>query len=182
MLWLGTWSSCSFSCGSEELRRNGLEPPPRNLWKRRRSEEKPPATPAGALGGARGSSVLPGTHKSESHPPSGPESRRPEVSESSWSRPRPHSGSQNLDSDTLEHARGPTLSTNPTGWRVTGTPCLAHSTVMHCKHGGIRPCSSNISCNAPGIADSLPGSHILRCRASGSIATRRVQLASFRVK
>jgi hypothetical protein len=34
--------------GSDELRLNDLEPPPRNLGKRRRSDEELPAPPAGS--------------------------------------------------------------------------------------------------------------------------------------
>jgi hypothetical protein len=87
LLSLGTWSSCSLSCGSYERMTEWLNSLPRNLGKRWRSEERP-------AGSARcraralhvGHVSCPGP-ASWSRPPSGPGTRRPEVSESS--RPRP---------------------------------------------------------------------------------------------
>ena len=50
LLSLGTWSSCSLSSGSYELMTECLNSLPRNLGKRGRSEEGPPAPPAAEPG------------------------------------------------------------------------------------------------------------------------------------
>jgi len=50
LLSLGTWSSCSLSGGSYELMTECLNSLPRNLGKRGRSEEGPPAPPAAEPG------------------------------------------------------------------------------------------------------------------------------------
>jgi hypothetical protein len=50
LLSLGTWSSCSLSSGSYELVTECLNSLPRNLGKRGRSEEGPPAPPAAEPG------------------------------------------------------------------------------------------------------------------------------------
>jgi hypothetical protein len=57
--------------GSDELRLNGQNPPPRNLGKRRRGDEELPAPPAGALGFTRESRIFPGAREPESRPRTG---------------------------------------------------------------------------------------------------------------
>jgi hypothetical protein len=123
--------------GSDELRLNGLEAPPRNLGKRRPSDEELPASPAGALGFTRESRIFLGTREPESRPPYGPESRRTEVSESS--RPRPVTLQ-----DTFEHSRGPTRSTTPEPYGLVADqyPLPCSLPVTHCKgrNASMPPC------------------------------------------
>jgi hypothetical protein len=105
--------------GSDELRLNGQNPPPRNLGKRLRSDEELPAPPAGALGFTRESRIFPGAASPIHVPRTGLRADDPKFP----IHHVPDPSRTQIPLSTPEGRPGrPHL--NPTGWWPTSTPAL----------------------------------------------------------
>ncbi len=103
--------------GSDELRLNGLELPPRNLGKRRRSDEELPAPPAGPLGFTHESRIFPGTSELESLPRTGLRADDPKFPSHHVPDPLP-----SRIPLSIPKGRPGRPHLNPRGWWPTSTP------------------------------------------------------------